>query len=193
MDGLTDKDNQILTKVDGNTKKIGKLGSEFVSFSRSFYLYLISTSTFSLFISYNRLNFNLIWLLLRAMFPIFNRKLLNYLRQRVPWNLFKRVSKVKTSCICVRLFHKICVFLVCPSGWSDGGKLGCYYAAKEASRMSYASAQNYCKSLDGRAHLVEIRTQEIQTFVRGLKDLQSHTYWWLGGSDQAKVWRISYW
>ena len=77
--------------------------------------------------------------------------------------------------------------LECPSGWSDGGKLGCYYAAKEASTMTQANAKAYCKSLDGRAHLVEIRTQEIQTFVRGLKDLQSHTYWWLGGSDQAKV------
>ena len=132
------------------------------------------------------------WLLLRAMFPIYNRKLLNHLQQRPLWNLFKKVSKVKTSTH-VKWFHIICSFPGCPSGWSDGGKLGCYYAAKEASRMSYASAQNYCKSLDGRAHLVEIRTQEIQTFVRGLKDLQSHTYWWLGGSDQAKVWIISYW
>ena len=78
-------------------------------------------------------------------------------------------------------------FLGCPSGWTDGGKLGCYYAAKEASAMSQASANAYCKSLDQRAHLAEIKTQEIQTFVAGLADLQSSYYWWLGGSDQAKV------
>ena len=153
-------------------------------------VYLISTLTNSWFTSYNRLNFNLMYRLLRAMFPIFNRKLLNYLRQRVPWNLFKRVSKVKTF-ICVRLFHKICVFLVCPSGWSDGGKLGCYLAAKRASTMSQANAKAYCKSLDGRAHLVEIRTQETQDLVERLKDFRSHSHWWLGGNDQAKVWNIS--
>ena len=53
--------------------------------------------------------------------------------------------------------------------------------------MSQASANAYCKSLDQRAHLAEIKTQEIQTFVAGLADLQSSYYWWLGGSDQAKV------
>ena len=52
--------------------------------------------------------------------------------------------------------------------------------------MSQADAQDYCKSLDQRAHLVEIRTQEIQEFVLGLADFQSND-WWLGGSDQAKV------
>ena len=31
MNGLNMKDNQILTKVDGNTKKVGELGSKFVS------------------------------------------------------------------------------------------------------------------------------------------------------------------
>ena len=87
---------------------------------------------------------------------------------------------------------KICVFLVCPSGWSDGGKLGCYLAAKRASTMSQANAKAYCKSLDQRAHLAEIKTQEIQTFVEGLADLQSYDYWgadywWLGGNDKAQV------
>ena len=53
--------------------------------------------------------------------------------------------------------------------------------------MSQANAKAYCKSLDGRAHLAEIRTQEIQTFVEGLEDLQSHYRWWLGGNDQATV------
>ena len=53
--------------------------------------------------------------------------------------------------------------------------------------MSQADAQDYCKSLDKRAHLAEIKTQEIQTFVVGLPDLQSHPYWWLGGNDQATV------
>jgi len=53
--------------------------------------------------------------------------------------------------------------------------------------MVYASAQDYCKSLDGRAHLVEIRTQEIQEFLVGLEDLQSFHWWWLGGNDQALV------
>ena len=53
--------------------------------------------------------------------------------------------------------------------------------------MSHASAQNYCKSLDGRAHLAEIRTQEIQVFVESLKDFQSNRHWWLGGNDKAQV------
>ena len=53
--------------------------------------------------------------------------------------------------------------------------------------MSYASAKAYCKSLDQRAHLAEIKTQEIQTFVESLPDFQSYHRWWLGGSDQAKV------
>ena len=53
--------------------------------------------------------------------------------------------------------------------------------------MDQASAQAYCKILDRRAHLAEIKAQEIQTFVAGLPDLQSHWGWWLGGSDQAKV------
>ena len=78
--------------------------------------------------------------------------------------------------------------LECPSGWDNGGrKIGCYRAAKEASKMSYASAKAYCKSLDQRAHLAEIKTQEVQEFLGGLPDLQSYPYWWLGGSDQAKV------
>ena len=53
--------------------------------------------------------------------------------------------------------------------------------------MTQANAKAYCKSLDQRAHLAEIRTQEIQKFVEGLKDLQSNHSWWLGGSDKAKV------
>ena len=53
--------------------------------------------------------------------------------------------------------------------------------------MSHAGAQDYCKSLDERAHLAEIKTQEIQTFVEGLEDLQYFPSWWLGGNDQATV------
>ena len=79
------------------------------------------------------------------------------------------------------------ILLECPPGWVDGGKLGCFYVAKEASTMSHASSKDYCKTLDGRAHLAEIRNQEIQEFVEGLQDLNSHTNWWLGGSDQAEV------
>ena len=69
----------------------------------------------------------------------------------------------------------------------DGGKHGCFYAAKEASTMSYDNARNYCKSLDRRAHLAEIRNQEIQEFVQNLKDLKTHSYWVLGGRDSLKV------
>ena len=53
--------------------------------------------------------------------------------------------------------------------------------------MSHASAKVYCKAMDHRAHLVEIKTQEIQTFVERLENLNSNYGWWLGGSDQAKV------
>ena len=53
--------------------------------------------------------------------------------------------------------------------------------------MSHASAKAYCKSLDGRAHLAEIRTQEIQNLVVGLRDFKSYSYWWLGGNDLLKV------
>ena len=31
--------------------------------------------------------------------------------------------------------------------------------------MSYSSAWQYCKSLDDRAHLAEIRTADIQKFI----------------------------
>ena len=78
-------------------------------------------------------------------------------------------------------------FSECPSGWVDGGKLGCYYTASEASAMTYSNAKNYCKSLDKRARLAEIKTQEIQTFVEGLKDINSANWWWLGGTKQVKL------
>ena len=78
-------------------------------------------------------------------------------------------------------------YLECPHGWEGSEDLGCYYVAKEASTMHYASAKAYCTSLDGRAHLAEIRTQEIQEFIEDLLVLQSHPRWWLGGNDQAKV------
>ena len=53
--------------------------------------------------------------------------------------------------------------------------------------MSHASAMAYCTSLDIRAHLAEIRTQEIQEFVGSLADFQSYHTWWLGGNDKAEV------
>ena len=53
--------------------------------------------------------------------------------------------------------------------------------------MSQASAKAYCKSLDEKAHLAEIKTKEIERFVQGLADFQSNLYWWLGGNDKAKV------
>ena len=53
--------------------------------------------------------------------------------------------------------------------------------------MNQFSANAYCKSLDEKAHLAEIKTQEIKTFVVGLPDLESHSWWWLGGNDQATV------
>ena len=52
--------------------------------------------------------------------------------------------------------------------------------------MSHHDAKKFCKSLDNRAYLVEIRTQEIQSFVRSL-DLSSNTWWWIGATDQQKV------
>ena len=53
--------------------------------------------------------------------------------------------------------------------------------------MNQTSAQDHCKSLDGRAQLAEIKTQEIEEFVEGLEDFQSYQYWWLGGNDKAQV------
>ena len=37
LNALKVNDNQILTKVDGNVKKVGELGSEVVSFSRQLF------------------------------------------------------------------------------------------------------------------------------------------------------------
>ena len=113
--------------------------------------------------------------------------LLHHLQQRQFWNL-KKVRKVKTFTNCN--FKWLLIFPECPSGWIDGGKRGCYYVAKEASTMDYATAKAYCKSLDKSAHLAEIRTQQIQKFVEDMKDLKSHNDWWLGGSDRLKVWNI---
>ena len=54
--------------------------------------------------------------------------------------------------------------------------------------MDQANAKNYCKSLDSRAHLVEIRNQDIQNLVTSLSDLPSDNgYWWIGGTDEQKV------
>ena len=79
----------------------------------------------------------------------------------------------------------------CPSGWEDGGHLGCYLAAVHAPRMSQLWANAYCKRLDRRAHLAEIRTWQIQEFVSGLEDLNDRNwynhFWWLGGSDRSRV------
>ena len=52
--------------------------------------------------------------------------------------------------------------------------------------MNYFDAKNFCKSLDIRSHLVEIRSQEIQTFVETL-DLSSNGHWWIGATDQQEV------
>ena len=84
------------------------------------------------------------------------------------------------------LIYLMYISLECPSGWVDGGKLGCYYIATKASKMTYAKAKTYCKSLDPRAHLIEIRAWEIQRFIEGLKDIKT-TKWWLGATDQTKV------
>ena len=52
--------------------------------------------------------------------------------------------------------------------------------------MSYSDAKKFCKSLDNRAHLVEIRSQEIQNFDESL-DLSSNGVWWMGATHQEKV------
>ena len=53
--------------------------------------------------------------------------------------------------------------------------------------MNHHDAKKFCKSLDNRAYLVEIRTKEIQNFVRSL-DLSSNTWWWIGvGPSQARL------
>ena len=67
----------------------------------------------------------------------------------------------------------------CPSGWVDGGPLGCYFVANNSSTMTYFKAKKFCQSMDKRAHLVEIRNLEIQEFI-GNMDLSSHKYWWTG-------------
>ena len=56
--------------------------------------------------------------------------------------------------------------------------------------MSQADAKAYCESLDEKAQLAEIKTQDIQEFVEGLEDLESHAFWWLGGNDKAQVLNI---
>ena len=48
--------------------------------------------------------------------------------------------------------------------------------------MTYDDAKVYCKSLDERAHLVEIYTLRMQKFVERLKDIKSNDYWWMGGT-----------
>ena len=77
--------------------------------------------------------------------------------------------------------------LECPSGWVNGGNLGCYFVAKESSIMTHNSAKDYCKSLDERAQLVEIYTLRMQKFVEGLKDIKSSGNWWMGGTDELEV------
>ena len=40
--------------------------------------------------------------------------------------------------------------------------------------MSYSSAWQYCKSLDDRAHLAEIRTADIQKFIENTVKIAPH-------------------
>ena len=47
--------------------------------------------------------------------------------------------------------------------------------------MNHHDAKKFCKSLDNRAHLVEIRSREIQNFVESL-DLSSIGVWWMGAT-----------
>ena len=104
-----------------------------------------------------------------------------------------KVLRFVPSCFFVRAPHtNVSDFFSslpeCPSGWVDGGNLGCYYGSWRDSTMSHSGAKAYCKSLDRRAHLTEIRTREIQTFVEGLLEhYLNYGRWWLGGNDKYQV------
>ena len=76
--------------------------------------------------------------------------------------------------------------ITCPSGWIGGGKLGCYVVASNYPAMSHDQAKKFCQLLDKKAHLLEIRTFEIQEFI-GKLDLSSISYWWIGATDLQKV------
>ena len=52
--------------------------------------------------------------------------------------------------------------------------------------MTESEAEKHCQSLDFRAHLVEIRTKEIQSFIENQKGIAGHA-WWIGASDEEKV------
>ena len=58
--------------------------------------------------------------------------------------------------------------------------------------MNYNDAKAYCKSLDERAHLVEIYTLRMQKFVERLIDIQSNDYWWMGGSKQVNSLKMNF-
>ena len=60
------------------------------------------------------------------------------------------------------------------------------FVVNPSPKMNYFDAKNFCKSLDIRSHLVEIRSQEIQNFVENL-DLSSNGQWWIGALDQQEV------
>ena len=73
-------------------------------------------------------------------------------------------------------------------------RTGCFLIATNSSLFSMKEADNYCQSLDKRAHLAEIRTQEIMSFISSQsKDLmlsgsiESYNTWWIGGTDLQKV------
>ena len=49
----------------------------------------------------------------------------------------------------------------------------------------YAS-QDYCSSLDSRSFLVEIRNEEIETFLKS-QDVFADDFWWIGAMYDTEV------
>ena len=109
-----------------------------------------------------------------------------------PWNA-REVSimdkKYTCHCCAVSTYSNLSISLlskpVCPIGWVFEEGFGCFYF--ETTEMTWQEARTYCKSKHASADLAEIHDAETNAFLFDYVKQHSYSYWWIGGSDKARV------
>ena len=82
--------------------------------------------------------------------------------------------------------HTVTDWFPCPFHWINGNGLGCYSIDDSIYDMTQSEAESYCRAMDDRAHLAEVRTEEIQHFLEkqpGFNEID----WWIGATNTNLV------